>query len=153
MSELFKALTGTAAIAVFFGFMIYPNLAYSGYESVSSCTGECYEEYVALNGTPAEIEQAKQELAMADEFSSIRGLWAGCAACHGGQGQGGVGPMLAGQSSGDIISKLTTYKNNGTVGPQSALMWGQAAMLSESDIETIGKFVQAGFPSNQEYRQ
>ena len=148
MSELFKALTGTVAIAVFFVIMIYPNMAYSGYSSNSSCTGECYEEYVALNGTPAEIEMAKRELAMTDDFSSIRSLWAGCAACHGAQGQGGVGPMLAGQSSDDIIMKLTTYKNGGTVGPQSALMWGQASMLSEKDIETIGEFVKAGFPSN-----
>ena len=36
----------------------------------------------------------------------------------------------------NIIDKLTTYKNNGTIGSQSALMWGQAAMLSETDIET-----------------
>jgi len=148
MSELMKALTGTAAIAVFFAFVIYPDMAYSGYGSVSNCTGECYEEYVALNGTPAEIEMAKKELAMTDDFSSIRSLWAGCAACHGGTGGGGVGPMLAGQSSSDIIMKLTTYKNGGMVGPQSALMWGQAGMLSEQDIQTIGEFVQAGFPSN-----
>ena len=80
--------------------------------------------------------------------SSIRSLWAGCAACHGANGGGGVGPMLAGQSSGDIINKLTIYKNNGQIGAQSALMWGQAAMLSEQDIKTIGEFVQAGFPSN-----
>jgi cytochrome c553 len=54
--------------------------------------------------------------------------------------------MLAGQSSDDIISKLTIYKNNGQIGSQSALMWGQAAMLSEKDIETIGKFIEAGLP-------
>ena len=147
MSELYKALLGCTAIAVFFALMIYPNLAYSGYKSVSNCTGECYEEYVALNGTPAEIEMAKRELAMADDFSSIRSLWAGCAACHGAQGQGGVGPMLAGQSSSDIVSKLTTYKNKGQIGAQSALMWGQAAMLSDKDMETIGAFIEAGLPS------
>ena len=124
----------------------YAGLEYKGVSRVHGCTGECYEEYVALNGTAVEIERAKQALAAMDEFSSIKGLWAGCAACHGGQGQGGVGPMLAGQSSADIISKLTTYKNRGTIGTQSALMWGQAAMLSEKDIETIGKYVEAGFP-------
>ena len=43
--------------------------------------------------------------------------------------------------------KLTTYKNKGQVGPMSQMMWGQAANLSEADIETIGKFVQEGFPS------
>ena len=123
-------------------YVTYDNLEYKGYPSTSSCTGECYEEYVRVNGTVIEIEQRKKELASADEFSSIRSLWAGCAACHGQNGGGGVGPMLAGQSATNIIDKLTTYKNNGTIGAQSALMWGQAAMLSETDIETLGKFIE-----------
>ena len=123
-------------------YVTYDNLEYKGYSSKSQCTGECYEEYVRVNGTVIEIEQRKKELASADEFSSIRSLWAGCAACHGQNGGGGVGPMLAGQSATNIIDKLTTYKNNGTIGSQSALMWGQAAMLSETDIETLGKFIE-----------
>ena len=69
------ALMGTFAIALFFGFKIYPDLEYTGGTSVSSCTGMCYAEYVETYGTPAEIERKKQELASADEFSSIRGLW------------------------------------------------------------------------------
>jgi cytochrome c553 len=146
MKELGMALLGTLAISVFFGFKIYPELEYTGTGSVSSCTGDCYLNYVALNGTPAEIEQRKKALAEGDPFSSIRSLWAGCAACHGADGGGGIGPMLAGQSSDDIINKLTIYKNNGQIGSQSALMWGQAAMLSEQDIKTIGEFVQAGLP-------
>ena len=146
MKELGMALLGTLAISVFFGFKIYPDLEYTGTGSVSSCTGDCYLNYVALNGTPAEIEQRKKALAEGDPFSSIRSLWAGCAACHGADGGGGIGPMLAGQSSDDIINKLTIYKNNGQIGAQSALMWGQAAMLSEQDIKTIGEFVQAGLP-------
>ena len=146
MKELGMALLGTLAISVFFGFKIYPDLEYTGTGSVSSCTGDCYLNYVALNGTPAEIEQRKKALAEGDPFSSIRSLWAGCAACHGADGGGGIGPMLAGQSSDDIINKLTIYKNNGQIGAQSALMWGQAAMLSEKDIETIGKFIEAGLP-------
>ena len=148
MKELGMALLGTLAISVFFGFKIYPDLEYTGTGSVSSCTGDCYLNYVALNGTPAEIEQRKKALAEGDPFSSIRSLWAGCAACHGADGGGGIGPMLAGQSSDDIINKLTIYKNNGQIGAQSALMWGQAAMLSEKDIETIGKFIEAGLPEN-----
>ena len=146
MKELGMTLLGCLAIGIFFVAKVYPDLEYSGYSSNNSCTGECYAQYVALNGTPAEIEQAKRALAEGDPFSSIRSLWSGCAACHGADGGGGIGPMLAGQSSSDIISKLTTYKNNGTIGSQSALMWGQAAMLSEKDIETIGEFIQAGLP-------
>ncbi len=146
MKELGMALFGAFAIFGFFGFKIYPDLEYSGYSSIGSCTGECYQEYVALNGTPAEIERKKRALAEGDPFSSIRSLWAGCAACHGADGGGGIGPMLAGQSSDDIINKLTIYKNGGQIGPQSALMWGQASMLSEKDIETIGEFIEAGLP-------
>ena len=137
------ALFGTFAIALFFGFKIYPDLEYSGYSSVGSCYGECYEEYVRINGTVVEVEQRKQELANADEFSSIRGLWAGCAACHGQQGQGmGAFPSLAGQSSDYIIDRLTTYKNRGQVGAMSSTMWAQAGMLSEQEIQTLGKFIE-----------
>ena len=143
MRELGMALFGTFAIALFFGFKIYPDLEYSGYSSVGSCYGECYEEYVRINGTVVEVEQRKQELANADEFSSIRGLWAGCAACHGQVGQGmGAFPRLAGQSSDYIIDRLTTYKNRGQVGAMSSTMWAQAGMLSEQEIQTLGKFIE-----------
>ena len=146
MKELGMVLIGCFAIAMFFSLKIYPDLEYSGYSSNNSCYGECYEEYVKINGTPAQIEIAKRALAEGDPFSSIRSLWSGCAACHGADGGGGIGQMVAGRSSRDISSKLSTYKNNGTIGSQSALMWGQAAMLSEKDIETIGEFIQAGLP-------
>lgn len=143
MKELGMALFGTMIISLFFGFKIYPDLEYSGYSSTGSCYGECYEEYVKLNGTVVEIEMAKQAAANEDPFSSIRGLWAGCAACHGQQGQGmGAFPALAGQSSEYIIDRLTTYKNRGQVGSMSSTMWAQAGMLSEQDIETIGKFIE-----------
>ena len=148
MRELGMVLLGCAGLFLFMVFVIYPDLEYKGYSRNSSCYGECYEEYVRINGTPAEIEQRKQALAAGDPFSSIRGLWAGCAACHGNDGGGGVGPSLAGQTSDYIIDKLTIYRNGGDVGPQSALMWGQASMLSEDDIKTIGEFVQSGFPKN-----
>ena len=128
-------MTGTIAVA-------YNNLEYKGY-SAASCYGECSEEYVRINGTTVEIEQAKREAAMEDPFSSIRGLWAGCAACHGQTGAGmGAFPALAGQSSEYIIDRLTTYKNRGQVGAMSSTMWAQAGMLSDDEIETIGKFIE-----------
>tara|TARA_B100000085_G_scaffold209451_1_gene193424 strand:- start:9165 stop:9608 length:444 start_codon:yes stop_codon:yes gene_type:complete len=143
MKELGMALLGSFAIFGFFGLKIYPDLEYTGYSSVGNCTGECYEEYVRINGTAVEIEQRKKEIASADEFSSIRGLWAGCAACHGQNGEGmGAFPKLAGQSKQYIVERLTTYKNKGQVGAMSSTMWAQAGMLSESDIDTIGKFVE-----------
>ena len=121
----------------------YQNLEYKGYERIHGCTGECYAEYVRIHGTPAQIEQRKKAAAEGDPFSSIRSLWAGCAACHGNQGQGmAVFPKLAGQNSEYIIDRLTTYKNRGEVGNMSSTMWSQAAMLSDQEIETLGKFIE-----------
>ena len=121
----------------------YSNLEYKGYKRNSACTGDCYVKYVEENGTPAEIERKKQAAAQTDPFSSIRGLWAGCAACHGQDGKGiGMFPKLAGQSSESIIEKLTIYKNRGEVGNMSSTMWAQASVLSEQDIETLGQFIQ-----------
>jgi len=143
MKELGMALMGTFAIALFFGFKIYPDLEYTGGTSVSSCTGMCYAEYVEMYGTPAEIEQKKQQLASQDEFSSIRGLWAGCAACHGQNGEGmGAFPKLAGQTSDYISDRLYAYKNREQIGAMSSTMWAQASMLSDSDIETLSEFIQ-----------
>ena len=85
----------------------------------------------------------RQAEAAGDPFSSIRGLWGGCAACHGQDGQGmGAFPKLAGQSSEYIVDRLTTYKNRGEVGAMSATMWAQAGMLSDQDIETLGNFIE-----------
>ena len=137
------ALLGTASIAGFVGVTIYPDLEYTGTSRVQACTGECYEEYVRINGTPAEIERKKQQVAAGDPFSSIKGLWAGCAACHGQQGQGvGVFPKLAGKDAEYIVQRLYQYQNRETVGSMSSTMWGQAAMLSDNDIDTIGKFIE-----------
>ena len=143
MKELGMAMIGCTVIFGFFTLKIYPELEYSGYSSNSTCTGECYEEYVRVNGTTVEILKAKQELAALDEFSSIKSLWSGCAACHGMEGQGmAVFPKLAGQSSEYIIDRLNTYKNRGEVGSMSSTMWAQAEMLSDADIQTIGKFIE-----------
>ena len=143
MRELGMTLIGCLVIATFFTLKVYPNLEYTGYSSNTSCTGQCYVDYVALNGTSVDILRAKQELANADEFSSIRSLWSGCAACHGAEGQGmAVFPALAGQSSDYITQRLYAYKNRETVGAMSSTMWPQAGMLSDADIQTIGKFIQ-----------
>jgi len=148
MRELGMTLLGCLAISMFFVAKVYPNLEYTGASSNSSCTGQCYAEYVALNGTPAEIEQRKKALANLDEFSDIRSLWAGCAACHGAEGQGmGPFPKLAGQSSAYIVDRLNTYKNRGQVGAMSSTMWAQASMLSAEQMDMIGDFIEAGLPS------
>ena len=143
MKELGMVLVGIFAFGIFFSTMIYPNLEYTGYQSAHTCTGECYEEYVRVHGTTVEQLQAKQLAAAGDPFSSINPLWAGCAACHGQEGQGiATFPRLAGQSSDYIVGRLLSYKNRETIGAMSQTMWGQAAMLSDSDIELLGDFIQ-----------
>jgi len=143
MKELGMVIFGCLIFAGFFSGFIYPNLEYKGYPRNSSCTGECYEEYVRVHGTVVEQLQKQQAAAAEDPFSSIRGLWAGCAACHGNEGQGmGVFPKLAGQSADYISGRLYQYQNGETVGNMSSTMWAQAGMLSDSDISTISQFIE-----------
>ena len=143
MRELGMVLFGCAILFGFFATVIYPDLEYKGHSRNSSCYGECYEEYVRMFGTPAEIEIRKQQLAAGDPFSSVKSLWGGCAACHGNEGQGmAVFPALAGKSADYISSRLITYRNRGEVGNMSSTMWAQAGQLSDEEIETLGKFIE-----------
>ena len=120
----------------------YANLDYKGYDRVQACTGDCYVKYVEENGTVVDQLKAKQAAAADDPFSSIRGLWAGCAACHGQKGQGmGAFPKLAGQDAEYISQRLYAYQNRETIGNMSSTMWAQAGMLSDSDITNLSKFI------------
>ena len=121
----------------------YANLEYKGYPRATACYGECYEKYVEENGTVVDQLKAKQAAAAEDPFSSIRGLWAGCAACHGQSGKGnGMFPALAGRDSEYVSQRLYAYKNRETVGNMSSTMWAQAGMLSDDDIQTLSKFIE-----------
>ena len=67
--------------------------------------------------------------------------YAACGACHGAYGGGGVGPALAGQTAEYIVGRLNQYKAGEKVGSQSNLMWGQAAGLSDQDIDDLAEFI------------
>jgi len=143
MNDAFYLLIGICGFVFGTIAITYDNLEYKGYSSAHSCTGDCYVKYVEENGTPAQIEQKKQVAAQSDPFSSIKGLWAGCAACHGQKGEGmGVFPKLAGRDASYISEKLYAYKNREEVGSMSSTMWAQASMLSDGDIDTISKFIE-----------
>ena len=145
MNDIFGYVIGI--LGFLFGILVftYDNLEYKGYSSAHSCSGDCYIKYVEEHGTSVEIEQRKQEIAKTDEFSSIRGLWSGCAACHGQDGQGmGAFPKLAGQTSDYISNRLYAYKNREQIGAMSSTMWAQAGMLSDQDIKLISKFIEEG---------
>ena len=66
--------------------------------------------------------------------------YAACGACHGANGGGGVGPALAGKSIEYIVGRLNAYRAGETVGSQSNLMWGQAAGLSDQDIQDLAEY-------------
>ena len=68
-------------------------------------------------------------------------LYAGCVACHGAKGEGGVGPSLRGTTAEYIETALLEYKNQIPRGPQSVLMYSQAAALSEKDIKELSKYI------------
>ena len=78
--------------------------------------------------------------ATAQDAVSGKIKYTSCAACHGAQGQGGVGPKLQGQKAEVIVKKLTAYKNKQKVGAQSELMWGMAGTLSADDIKNIAAY-------------
>lgn len=67
--------------------------------------------------------------------------YAACGACHGAQGQGGIGPMLAGQTVDYIMGRLNAYRAGEQVGAQSSLMWAQAAGLSDIDIKDLSEYI------------
>ena len=55
MRELGMTMIGVLCIVAFFSIKIYPDLKYTGVGGGHSCTGECYEEYVRVNGTSVDI--------------------------------------------------------------------------------------------------
>lgn len=110
--------------------------------SVSACYGSCYTEWEESNGGVVAIAEA-QAVAKAEASPAElgEGLYLGCVACHGPNGGGGVGPQLSGQSADVILGKLQRYGNGETLGPQSALMWSQAAQLSDNDMKNISAYI------------
>jgi cytochrome c553 len=107
------------------------------------CTGECYASWKEQTGGVVMLAEARAAAKAAASPAELgQATYAGCVACHGAQGEGGVGPRLAGQSGTDIATKLLQYQAGETLGSQSALMWSQAAQLSSADIDNLAAFVE-----------
>ena len=68
--------------------------------------------------------------------------YAGCVACHGGNGEGGLGPALQGQTASYIRDRLVAYKNGEKIGRQSSMMWSQASLLSDLDIDHLAEYIE-----------
>ncbi len=65
-----------------------------------------------------------------------------CAACHGANGKAMIPtyPNLAGQNEKYLVEALKAYKNKQRTGGQAAIMQGQAAALSDQDIENLAAY-------------
>jgi len=110
--------------------------------NIHGCTGDCYDRWKEQTGGVLALAEAKAAAkASASPAELGQAAYAGCIACHGAQGEGGIGPKLAGQSATDIAEKLLQYKAGETRGAQSALMWSQAAQLSSADIDNLAAFI------------
>jgi len=87
----------------------------------------------------------EQRAAIADRIKSFSNVCVAGQDCGGAsvadQTGGGIGPALAGQDADYIVGRLNAYRANETVGAQSALMWGQAAALSDDDIQDLADYV------------
>ena len=79
--------------------------------------------------------------AQAQDATQGKVKYTSCVACHGVQGQGGIGPKLQGQKSEAIVKKLTAYKNKQLAGTQSQLMWGIAEGLTPTDINNVAAYI------------
>ena len=65
-----------------------------------------------------------------------------CAACHGQNGIAQIPgyPNLAGQNEAYLVSSLKAYRSKQRNGGQAAVMQGQAAGLSDEDIENLAAY-------------
>ncbi len=76
--------------------------------------------------------------AQAGDAAAGKAAYSTCVGCHGANGEGGVGPKLAGKT--DVAQKLRDYKAGKQVGPMTSMMAPMAAGLSDADIENIAAY-------------
>ncbi|MEA1080497.1 c-type cytochrome [Marinobacter qingdaonensis] len=81
-------------------------------------------------------------LASAADAEAGKAKAAVCAACHGQNGLAQIPtyPNLAGQNEQYLVSAITAYKNKQRTGGQAAIMQGQAAALSDTDIANLAAY-------------
>jgi len=76
------------------------------------------------------------------DLSSVEIKWKTCAACHGTKAEGKPGfPSLNWMEEDYIVEALTDYKQMINRGDMSGIMFGQAATLSDEEIELMAKYI------------
>ncbi len=81
-------------------------------------------------------------IATAADTAAGKAKAAVCAACHGQNGIAQIPtyPNLAGQNEQYLVAALKAYKNKQRTGGQAAIMQGQAAALSDTDIANLAAY-------------
>ena len=141
-------------ISIAAGVLLYVGMSvaeYRGQPTGNKCIGACYEAVLERRAIALAAEQEELRLIAAGVIEApvvvedpTPPMWAGCAGCHGQQGEGmGMFPKIAGQTKEYITTALTEYKNRGQRGKQSMIMWSQASLLSNRDIDVLGDYISA----------
>lgn len=143
MKDLVLA-TGVLAFSALVAGITYNNLDIKGRPRVNSCYGECYAAVVGAQGTMLERTRAQLAAEAAADPIQLGGkiYTSVCQSCHGDKGQGVVGPAVSGRNRDYLLEALLAYKANETRGNQSAVMWPQAATMSQSDMENVSAFIE-----------
>jgi cytochrome c553 len=139
-------------ISIAAGVLLYVGMSvaeYRGQPTGNKCIGACYEAVLERRAIALAAKQEQERLILAGVIEApvvvedpTPPMWAGCTGCHGQQGEGmGMFPKIAGQTKEYITGALYDYKGRKQRGKQSMIMWSQASLLEDRDIETLGKFI------------
>jgi len=142
-----KDLVMPVVVSVFSALLIagsYANISIKGRPSVHGCYGECNAARINAEGSALDRLRSQKAAEAAASPAELGGKTyvMVCQACHGDKGQGLVGPAVAGRPKDYLLEALLAYKKSETRGNQSAVMWGQAASMSQSDMENLASYME-----------
>ena len=153
-NEIDENIAIPLGVSIVAGILLYTGLSlaeYRGQPQGNHCIGECYEQVLERREV-ARLAKLEEERLIAAGLIEAPVVvedptpqsWAGCAGCRGQKGEGmGMFPKLAGQSKDYITTALVQYKNRQQRGKQSMIMWSQASILSDRDIDVLGDYISA----------
>lgn len=85
-------------------------------------------------------------VAAAENSDTAAQFAAECAQCHGRAARGMASfPSLLGKSEEHLAERLHSYRERERVGPNSMLMFGPAADLSDEDIAALAAYIATEF--------
>ena len=80
--------------------------------------------------------------ATAEDYSTSKAVWRVCSSCHGTKAEGKPGfPGLQTLDQAQIVEALQDYKAGVYRGDMSGIMFGQAANLSDEEIDKMAKYI------------